>query len=60
MWLCPTCKSINKDEYKKYIVCDRYPDQKEGATQYCPSCGTKYIVNYFDRFCMNYGQKIGK
>lgn len=60
MWLCPTCKSANKDENKRCIVCNRYPDQKEGSIQYCPSCGVKYIVNYFDRFCVNCGHKFEK
>lgn len=58
MWLCPTCKSTNKDEHKRCLVCGRFPDQREDVIQHCSSCGVKYTVNIYNRYCINCGHKF--
>lgn len=58
MWLCPTCISANDDANLRCIVCGRHLDQKEGTPQYCTKCGTKYIVNTHNKYCINCGKKL--
>lgn len=58
MWICPTCESSVEDNKKKCPACGRFEDQKDGSQQYCTMCGTKYIINIHERFCINCGHKL--